>query len=388
MKQQWSKPFRYLMGSVLLLALVGLFYYAREALKPVVVAAFIAYLVNPAVMLLTRNTRLKRRTAVNLVYFTVIALLIAVPATITPLFFDELKGVAQDLMNLFHQTQILLSKPVELAGFSLDLTQLGAGLTSLRSAFVAPVPADAFLLLESTSRGVVWFMVIIVLVYLFLSEWPNIRNWIIKLAPEPYHDEAEELYGQIRGVWMAYLRGQLLLMLIVGIVFTVVWAIIGIPGALVLGVLAGFFTLIPDVGPAVAVLLAMGVTLLEGSRWITLSNAWVTLIVLIVYLILINIKNLWLRPVIMGRMVNMHEGLIFVAILIATMLSGILGALLVVPVLASVIIVVNYLIKRIEGQTLFPSVAPQLYHNDEEIPQAKHFKNVHRQLVRKKINRN
>jgi predicted PurR-regulated permease PerM len=341
------------MGSLLLIGLVGFLIYAHEALKSVIIAAFIAYLANPAVVLLAEHTKLKRRTAVNLVYFTSIALLIAIPATFTPLFFDELKGVAQDLFNLSLQAEALLAQPVDLGGTRFDLRQLATSLMHIRTALIRPVPEEAFLLLESTSRGVVWFLVIIVLVYLFLSEWQRIRNWFFRLAPRDSRGEIEELYSHIRGVWMAYLRGQLLLMLIVGVVFTIAWMIIGIPGALVLGVLAGLFTLVPDVGPALAVALAMGVSLLEGSNWIPLSNVWVTAIVLIVYLVLINFKNLWLRPIIMGRMVNMHEALIFVAILTATMLSGILGALLVVPVLASGVILADYLIRKVLGRPPF-----------------------------------
>ena len=350
MNQPWSLAFRYFMGTLLLMALVAFAVYSAEALKSLVIAGFIAYLVNPAVVLLSKQTRLKRRTSVNLVYFTAIALLAAIPATITPLFYYELKGVAQDLLVLLEQAEILLRQPAYLAGMRFDLGQLAGRVTELRTMLLTPVPADAFLLLESTSRGAIWFLVIIVLVYLFLSEWQRIRNWLLDLAPAAARDEVNELYARVRGVWMAYLRGQLLLMLIVGIVFALAWAIIGIPGALVLGVLAGLFTLIPDVGPALAVALAMGVALLEGSNWIPLSNIWVTVIVLVTYLVLINFKNLWLRPIIMGRMVNMNEGLIFVAILTATMLSGILGALLVVPVLASGLILVNYLIRKVLGQ--------------------------------------
>lgn len=351
MNRAWSLSFRYLMGLLLLAAFMAFLFYAREALKPVVIAAFIAYLVNPAVMILTRSAKLKRRTAVNLIYFTSIALLIAIPATITPLFYNEFKGVVQDILSLTVQTQLLLAQPVTFAGMVFDLRQLSTSLDHLRSAITAPVPADAFLLIESTSRGLIWFLVIIVLVYLFMSEWHKIRSWLLELAPESYRAEINTLYASIRGVWIAYLRGQLLLMLIVGVVFTLAWSIIGIPGALVLGVVAGLFTLVPDVGPALAAALAMSVALLEGSNWIPLAHEWVTLIVFVVYLVLINIKNLWLRPFIMGRSVNMNEGLIFIAILIATVLSGILGALLVVPVLASGIIIVNYLIQKVLGKT-------------------------------------
>jgi hypothetical protein len=80
-----------------------------------------------------------------------------------------------------------------------------------------------------------------------------------------------------------------------------------------------------------------------------LSNFWVAGIVVITYLILINLKNFFLRPIIMGRSVHMHEGLVFVAILAATILEGILGALLVVPVLASAVVIAGYIHRKLLG---------------------------------------
>lgn len=354
MNQNWSLPFRYLIGLLLLAALLAFLVYAHEALEPVIIAAFIAYLANPAIVILSKKNRLKRRTAVNLVYFGAIALFVALPATLAPLFADELSSIGQDFFSLLRQTQNQLAQPVLLPyGFSLDLSQLGSGLGWLQNLFDGHLPTNTFLLLESTSRGAVWVLVIVVLVYLFLSEWQDMREWLLELPPEPFRPEVAELYQRIRTVWLAYLRGQILLMFIVAIVFSLAWTILGIPGALVLGVTAGLLTLVPDVGPLIGAGLAMAVSLLEGSSWIPLSNLWITLIVLVVYLVLINIKNLWVRPLIMGRMVNMHEGVIFVAILTATVLSGIMGALLVVPLLASATIIIHYLLRRVTGKTPF-----------------------------------
>jgi hypothetical protein len=79
----------------------------------------------------------------------------------------------------------------------------------------------------------------------------------------------------------------------------------------------------------------------------------VTGIVIVVYLVLINAKNFFLRPIIMGRSVHMNEGLVFIAILIATILEGILGALLVVPLLASVVIISVYIQRKVLGLTPF-----------------------------------
>lgn len=353
--KSWSLPFRYLMGVLLLAAFAGFLYYAREALEPIIIAAFMAYLIHPAVAVLTRKTSLTRRAAVNLVYFSALAIITALPAIITPIFYNELASVAQDLINLIQQVQAFLREPVVLANVRIDLRPVGDSLNHIQSAFLAPVPEQAFHLLETTSRGAIWFLVIIVSIYLFLSYWTDLRDGMLNLTPSPHRAEIKELYRRVRAVWMAYLRGQLLLMLIVGLVFTIAWSILGIPGALVLGVLAGLLTLIPDIGPLLAVLPALGVALLEGSNWIPLSNFWVTAIVLAVYLVLISIKNFWLRPVIMGRSVHMNEGLVFVAILTATVLNGILGALLVVPVLASAIIIVKFLIRHIT-ENIAPAV--------------------------------
>ena len=354
----WSRSFRYLVGLFLLAALVGFVYYAREAIQPLIVSAFIAYLINPAAVFLAEGTRLSRRAAVTIVYFTAILLLFAVPATVTPFFLDELTGVGQDLFDLLSQFQAALAEPLIFMGMSLDLSEVGQGLGGLESLLITPLPEDAFWILESTSRGTIWFLVIIVTVYLLLVFWPNMRDWLIGLAPATAQIEARELYRQVRGVWMAYLRGQLLLMLVVGVVFAIAWTVLGIPGAFVLGVMAGLFTLVPDIGPILAVALAMGVALLEGSSWIPLSNVWVTVIVFLVYFVLINLKNMWLRPVIMGRSVHMNEGLIFVVILMATILNGILGALLAVPVLASSLIIYNYLLRKVLGQQPFDQESP------------------------------
>ena len=349
----WSLPYRYLIGLILFIAMIALLIYAREAVKALIIAAFVAYLISPAVSFLMKKTKLSRTAAVNVVYFSALIVLVGVPSVLTPIFFDEIKIVAQDLLDLSAEISGVLSYPVRIGGMVFHFEQLGESLANLQNAVLTPLPEKALALLETTSVSVLWFLVIIVSVHLFMSEWPKMRVGMIEIAPPAYHDDMRELYRRVRDVWMAYLRGQIVLMIIVGIVFTIAWIIMGIPGALVLGVIAGLFTLVPDVGPFLAAILAMSVALLEGSSWITLPNFWVAGIVFIVYLVLINLKNFWLRPYIMGRSVHMNEALIFIAIMIATILEGIMGALLVVPVLASTMIILEYLRRRVLGLSPF-----------------------------------
>jgi len=350
---QWSITFRYVVGILLFAAFAAFVFYARDAVRNFVLAGFVAYLLNPAVDFLASHSKLKRSASVNIVFFSSVILLVGLPASLTPVFYDEAQIVVQDLLDLSAQLGHTLSQPVVFGNLVFHLESWANNLLQVQDAFLAPLPEEILSVLETTSVGVLWFLVILVSVYLLLSRWPQVRESMFSFVLPQYRTEAEELYRRIKDIWIAYLRGQIVLMVVVGVVFTIVWLIMGIPGALVLGVIAGLFTLVPDVGPFLAVMLAAGVALLEGSSWIPLSNFWVAGLVVVVYLILINIKNFFLRPIIMGRSVHMNEGLVFIVIIVATILEGILGALLVVPVIASLTVIVGYLRRKILGLPAF-----------------------------------
>ncbi|MBL8088816.1 MAG: AI-2E family transporter [Anaerolineales bacterium] len=354
-KQQWSDSFRYTMGVICFIAVVAFLIYAREAIKMLVIAGFSAYLISPAVAFLIEKTKLTRAAAVNIVYFTAIIFLVVVPIGLTPVFFEEIQIVVKDLLNVTTELSEALSEPIQFAGLEFHFEELGDSIGHWQETVLTPLPAEALELLEATTINILWFLIILVSVYLFMMEWPRIKEWMINFASENYHEDMRELYRRLRNVWMAYLRGQIVLMIVVWIAFTIAWAIIGIPGALVLGIAAGLFTLVPDVGPTLAALLAIAVALLEGSSWIRISpdpstnNLIVAGIVFVTYVVLINLKNALVRPIIMGRSLHMNEGLIFVAILIATILEGIMGALLIVPLMASTSVIMEYLRRRILG---------------------------------------
>ena len=242
---------------------------------------------------------------------------------------------------------------MQVGGIIFHLEGWAKSLLGIQDTFLAPLPEEILSLLETTSVGLLWFLVIMVSIYLLLSHWPNVRESMLSFVQHPFRAEVDELYKRVRNIWTAYLRGQIVLMIVVGVVFTIAWLIMGIPGALVLGMVAGLFTLVPDVGPFLAAVLATGVALLEGSTWIPFSNTWVAVMVFSAYLVLISLKNLFLRPIIMGRSVHMNEGIVFVAIIVATILEGILGALLVVPVIASLSVVLGYLRRKVLGLVPF-----------------------------------
>ena len=350
---KWSLTFRYIAAVFLIVAVIAFLIYAHVAVRVFAVAAFVAYLLHPVVVYLSAHSRLSRTGSVNFVFFSALILLVGIPATLAPIFYDEIQIVVKDVLDLSTQVRMMLASPIRLGGLVIHLNELGTSLFQLQDTILTPLPDKVLQILETTSVNALWFLITLVSIHFFLSQWPSMRENLIGFAPSPYRPELRELYQRVRQVWMAYLRGQIVLMLVVGVVFTIAWMVMGIPGALVLGVIAGLFTLVPDVGPFLAAALATGVALLEGSTWIPLSNFWVAGITVLVYLVLIGLKNFFLRPFVMGRSVHMNEALVFIIIMIATILEGILGALLIVPLFASAVVILGYVKRKILGQPAF-----------------------------------
>src|SRR5215216_1231096 len=208
-RENWSLTFRYVIGIISFILLVALLIYAQEAVTNLAIAAFVAYLINPAVAYLMSRTRLDRTAAVNLVYFSSVILLIGLPSTLLPIFADEAQIVIQDLLDLTNQLGGIFSVPIRFFGLTFHLEEWGRSIFQVQNTVLSPLPEEVLKLLETTSVSILWFLVILVSVHLFLSQWPTIRDWLIGLAPPPYRPEMEELYSRLRNIWMAYLRGQI-----------------------------------------------------------------------------------------------------------------------------------------------------------------------------------
>jgi predicted PurR-regulated permease PerM len=187
-----------------------------------------------------------------------------------------------------------------------------------------------------------------------LQDWERLREWLIRLAPVSYQPDVRRLYQEIRDAWQAHLRGQLLLMMLVGVLVGLGSAAIGLRHAMLLGLLAGGLDLIPSLGPIVAMVVAVAVAWFEGSTYLPLSKGWVVAMVIALYTLVQQMENIWLQPRIMGRRLRLHPGLVFIAVTSALTLGGTVVALIIVPLLASARVVGRYVHCRMLGLEPWP----------------------------------
>jgi len=351
MTNQWNHSFRYWILSILIILFIWLLWFSRELISPLVIGALLAFVLDPAIRVLTQRTRMSRSWASIIVLFTGLGGLITLSALMVPRLIIEIRFLLIDLQEILSQTQKTLSQPVNILGWVINFEHLIPDLNRFFSDQITTIPENAFNLLEATSKNLIWGLVIVATVFYLLRDSGRLQDWLFKNIPEAYQPDSHRIYHEIKQIGQAYLRGNLALMVIVGIMFTFAWFAIGLPGAFILGFITGLLTIIPDLGPAIAAALAMIVALLEGSSFLNISNFWFALLVFGIYLLLINIKGIWIRPRIFARSVHMHPGIVFIAIMAAVVLGGILGALIIIPVLASLGVFLRYIYHQLIGSS-------------------------------------
>ena len=350
----WSKESRYLAFGGLIVILVVLIWYFRAVINPVAIAALFAYVLHPVVRFLSKRTRLSYRAAVVIVYVISLILLASAPAIIVPTAVSQIRLLSQNIESLVTHYEDLLDTSVTFMNWTFAWGQFLPDLPGISTDNFTPFAESAFAIVGILTKNFMWVLVILVSYYYFLLDGHRLGEIVVHIAPASHHEDVRQIMGRLRYVWADYMRSQLAFMLAVGVMDAIAWLAIGLPGAIFLGLFTGLTSFVHEIGAIVSGVLSVLVALLEGSNYLALSNFWFAVVVFILYMILTGIKNIWLRPIIVGRTVHVHPGIVFVVVIGALVFHGALAAFLAVPVLLSLWEIGKYLRCRALGLPPFP----------------------------------
>lgn len=171
--------------------------------------------------------------------------------------------------------------------------------------------------------GIFDFLIVFVLGIYFLASAPAVRRWVDGVVPTKQRAEFRRIEAEAARLFGRYIRGQLLLGLIIGTVSAVAYLVLGVPYAVFLGVLAGILELVPIAGPIVAGAVAALVSLTEPFPLVI----WVVLAATAIQ----QLENHLLVPRIAGNAVGLHPIAALLAVLVGVEVAGVVGALFAVP---------------------------------------------------------
>jgi len=198
----------------------------------------------------------------------------------------------------------------------------------------------------STSFGVLGDMYIILFLGIFFTANPSLyKDGLLVLVPDNKKPAGRAIIDRISLSLKGWLKGMLLSMVLITILIAVGLSIMGIPAALVLGLITGILEIVPNFGPLLAMIPGVLLAFTIGPN----TAIIVALIYIVSQTIVVNIVT----PLIQKKMINMPPALTLISQLIMGTLSGALGIILAVPLLAMLIIVIDELyVKRVKPEVV------------------------------------
>jgi predicted PurR-regulated permease PerM len=307
---RWSREVRIAVALVCFALFMLLLFLALPLVEALAAAALIAYLLNPLVRLVMRRFHLRRATSALLVYVILILIVASLPALLGTVAYSLFQRWGDSLREVIQEGEKWLYRPIIIMGFDISPRTLLLGLQNSLGSALAGLPGGSMGILSGLTTNVLWGLTIVVSLYYFLKDGPMLRPWLVSLAPDSYKPEFDHLLGDLDTVWGLFLRVQLLIFLVLAILFII--------------------------GSALAIwMYQMG--------WLPFSTIGLIVMLIIVYALVQQVDNLWLRPQLLGHQLNLHPGVVFVGLIGALALSGVFGALVVVPLIASAKVVGHYI---------------------------------------------
>ena len=209
-----------------------------------------------------------------------------------------------------------------------------------------------------TAEALGWMLFILIVSFDLRSDSRRMSVSLEALVPPDYAYDVRRLVGELVPIWNAFLRGQITLAIVMGIVIGLTMTLLGVRYSVVLGLMGGLLEFVPILGPLVTGATAVIIALFQPGNWLGISPVAFAIVVLVTAILLQQIENNFLVPRIIGGNLNLHPVAILVGAVIAANLAGIIGLLLSAPTVATLRLFGRYVYRKMFDQDPWPDPPP------------------------------
>jgi len=342
-------------------------------LTPFVIAAMFAYLFDPLVERM-RKLRLGRGAATGIVFLVLTLLLILVLLWLVPYLQHQVSTLVRRLPEWIGwlQTDAVpwLNARFDMELEAPDVQQLVAVLQQhwkeaggLAAAVLAQVSKSGFALVTWS----VHVLIVPVAFFYLLRDWRSMIGHIHDLLPRSIEPVVARLAHESDETLGGFLRGQLSVMIVLGVLYAIGLFAIGIDVGPLIGIIAGLISFVPYLGAITGVLMGAVAAFVQYHDWMHVAG------VLIVFGVGHVIEGYVLVPRLVGEKIGLHPLAVIFAILAGGELFGFLGVLLALPVASVAMVVLRYVHERYRGSELYgsgrnPTIVVPLARSDETAP--------------------
>ena len=323
-------------------AILLLLYQLRPILTPFVIGALIAYLGDPITDWLERRG-CGRGLAAGLVFLFLGLLSVAALLVMLPLLVHQLNTLIQGIPVAYHwvsdsvlpwlrTTLDLPEESVPRLAVRRTLTENWQSVSKLLASAGRYISASSVNFFVSMGN----LVLIPVVAFYLLRDWDKLVPKALQLLPMDWQGKARDLAGECDEVIGAFLRGQFLVMLSLGVIYSLGLAIVGLELAVLIGTIAGLASVVPYLGFLVGIVAAAIAALIQFESWTGLIG------VAVVFGIGQLIESYLLTPNLVGDRIGMHPVAVIFVILAGGQLAGFIGVLLALPLGAVILVFMRH----------------------------------------------
>lgn len=347
----WNNNTKLVVAFTFVAILAGFLVKFQNFIGPLLVTFILSYLVYPLIEKLHQRFKISWRLAVLLVYLLSFIILIGLAVWGGLALVEQIQSLIRFLqtaisnlpsyINQFSH-QVIEIGPFELDFSKLDLRDWTNQLTGMIQPMFSRLGGFVGSLATSAASVIGWLFFILLVSFFIVSETQGNAGKLINIQIPGYSQDIKRLGIELSRIWNAFLRNQLVLMVLTVIIYIFVLGILQIRFFFGLALLAGLARFFPYVGPTVAWTTYGLVAYFQGYTIFGLSPFWyVALIIGLAVVIDVVIDNVVI-PALMADALKVHPAAVMVAVLMAASLLGVIGVLLAAPVLASAKLLGDY----------------------------------------------
>jgi predicted PurR-regulated permease PerM len=321
-----------------------------------IVAGIISYLSLPFVRALNHRAHLSWAASTNIIFVYWLALLVLGSTAAGLAVLQQLQALLVTLQGLLEslpaQLTALSAEPVTLGPWTLSLTAANAvPLVERGLSAVEPLLTRASTVVASGAaqavQSIASLLFVLAVSYFLTVDHDRVRSSWRGVSIPRYEYDLGRLQTALAGIWHAFLRGQLLIVLVMAVLMTVLMSVLGVRFSIGLGALMGVAKFVPIVGPFTAGAAAALVALFQTSNPFGLTPVAFALIVIACTTILDQLVDYLLVPRILGGSLNLHPVIILVGAIVGATLFGVIGLMLSAPAMATLLLLARYAYRKL-----------------------------------------
>ena len=356
---KWNWTTKLVIGLALVAVAVWVLVQFQNFLGPLISALILAYLIHPIASFFKEKVGIPWRLSVTLIYIVLVLAILGLLTWGGFALFEQVQNLIRFIENNIDQLPDLVAEitaqtyqigPFTFSPSGFNWDEIANQIVGAIQPILGRLGSIASSIAAGAFSIVTWIILILLVSYFLLEESEGIPSRLLNIQIPGYTKDLEMMGKELNRIWNAFVRGEILVVIFSSVIYTVTLGILGVQFFFGLALVAGIGQLVPYVGAWVTWISFGLVALFQNNIPFNLAPGVYMLIVLGIGMLVNYFLDNFLRTKIMASNLKVHPALVLIGALVGVQFFGFVGIIIAAPVMASLKLILNYIIKKLNDQ--------------------------------------